>query len=79
MAAERQTGAADGRIEIANEFASVVVRQVQTRNGTRLEIASPRLGFAIQMDAVALESLTWQTMDTFTRFLSTPFGPAEGG
>lgn len=65
------------QLEITNEFAAVVVRRVQTRNGVRLEIASPRLGFSIELDAIALESLTWQTMDTFTRFLSTPFGPSE--
>jgi hypothetical protein len=64
-------------IEIVNEFAAVRVRKVHTRNGQRLEISSPRLGYAIRLDALALESLTWQTMDTFTRFLETPFGPPE--
>ena len=65
----------DSPIEITNEFASVLVRKVPTRNGVRLEIFSPRLGHRIQLDAVALESLTWQTIETFSRFLSTPFGP----
>lgn len=77
MAEEHVAAEAQARFEITNEFAGVVVRRVQTRNGARLEIASPRLGFAIQLDAMALESLTWQTMDTFTRFLATPFGPSE--
>lgn len=67
----------DRDIEITNEFAVVRVRKVWTRNGERLEITSPRLGHAIRLDALALESLTWQTMDTFTRFLETPFGPPE--
>ncbi len=67
----------DPRIEITNEFASVVVQKVPTRNGARLEIFSPRLGQRIQLDAVALESLTWQSMETFSRFLATPFGPAR--
>lgn len=67
----------DQAIEVGNEFAVVSVRKVQTRNGARLEISSPRLGFRIRLDALALESLTWQTMETFTRFLETPFGPHE--
>ncbi len=62
-------------IELANEFAAVRVRKVLTRNGVRLEISSPRLGYRIRLDPLALESLTWQTMETFTRFLSHPFGP----
>ena len=66
-------------IELINEFASVSIRKIQTRNGERLEVSSPRLGYRIQLDALALEGLTWQTMETFTRFLETPFGPHEYG
>jgi hypothetical protein len=64
-------------IEVSNEFAIVSVRKVLTRNGARLEIHSPRLGHKIRLDALALESLTWQPMETFTKFLETPFGPHE--
>jgi hypothetical protein len=64
-------------IELINEFASVCIRKVRTRNGERLEISSPRLGYRLQLDALALEGLTWQTMETFTKFLETPFGPHE--
>ncbi|MQB00632.1 MAG: dihydrodiol dehydrogenase [Actinobacteria bacterium] len=60
---------------MTNEFAAVRVRKIETRNGTRLEISSARLGYTIQLDALALESLTWQTMNTFTEFLRTPLGP----
>jgi len=71
-------GAPDGpTIEITNEFSTVHVQRVRTRNGVRLRISSPRLDRAIDIDALALESLTWQTMDTFSRFLATPFGPSE--
>lgn len=63
-------------IEVCNEFATVQIRRVYTRNGMRLEIASPRLGTRIQLDAMALESLTWQSMDVFSQFLTDPFGPA---
>lgn len=64
-------------IEIANEFATVTVRKVLTRNGERLEISSDRLNYSVRLDPLALESLTWQPAETFTRFLDTPFGPGE--
>lgn len=63
--------------EIKNEFASVYCKRVHTRNGMRLEISSPKLGYAIQLDALALESITWQEMDVFSKFLETPFGGEE--
>jgi hypothetical protein len=66
-----------GPIELANEYASVVVRKVRTRNGVRLEIASPRLERSIQLCPLELESLTWQTPETFSGFLHTPFGPED--
>jgi hypothetical protein len=64
-------------VEVGNEFAFVRVRKLATRNGERLEIAAPKLGYVIRLDAIELESLTWQTTETFTRFLETPFGPGE--
>jgi hypothetical protein len=51
------------------------VRVVHTRNGVRLEIAAPRLGQGIRLCPLELETLTWQTPETFSGFLSTPFGP----
>jgi len=72
-----ETRAADPAVDVGNEFAVVSVRKVYTRNGERLEISSPRLGYAIRLDALALESLTWQTMETFTKFLEEPFGPHD--
>ena len=64
-------------VEIANEFAFVRVRKVLTRNGERLEIAAPKLGYVIRLDAIELESISWQTSETFARFLDEPFGPAR--
>jgi hypothetical protein len=59
--------------EIANEFARVRVRKRYTRNGVRLEISAPRVGASVMLDAVLLESLTWQSDETLASFLSTPF------
>jgi hypothetical protein len=69
---------ADEPVEIGNEFALVKVRKIWTRNGERLEITAPKLGYRIRLDALELESLTWQTSETFSKFLETPFGPGAG-
>lgn len=61
--------------ELANEYAMVTVRKVYTRNGVRLEIVAPRLGRGIRLDPVELETLTWQSHETFSQWLRTPFGP----
>lgn len=64
---------------IANEFAVVHLTKILTRNGCRLEIKSPRLGYVISLDPLELDSLTWQTPDTFAEFLRTPYGPGPDG
>ena len=68
---------ARNELVINNEFAQVVCRKVYTRNGERLEVTSPKLGYRILLDALALESLTWQKMDVFSKFLENPFGPVS--
>lgn len=62
------------KIMIGNEFTQVIIRKVYTRNGERLEIVSPKLQRSIQLDPLALESLTWQEPEVFTGFLAKPFG-----
>lgn len=64
--------------EIVNEFAAVKIQRVMTRNGMRLLISSPRLGFSTMLDAMSLESLTWQPPEVFSNFLEQPFGPGGG-
>lgn len=66
---------ASGGLTLSNEFTTVVVEKVTTGNGERLRISAPRLGYRIDLDPMQLESLTWQTPETFSRFLETPFGP----
>ena len=69
--------ASDAGIELANEYAMVRVRPVETGNGVRLEITAPRLGRVIRLCPLELESLTWQSHETFSRFLRTPMGPED--
>ncbi|HEX8258845.1 MAG TPA: hypothetical protein VF558_00990 [Rubrobacteraceae bacterium] len=61
--------------ELANEFAYTLVRKVRIRGRSRLEIHSPRLNYRIYLDPPLLESLTWQTTATFSKFLEEPYGP----
>jgi hypothetical protein len=63
--------------EFTNEFAYTLVRKVRIRGGARLEILSPKLDYHTYLDAPLLESLTWQTTATFSRFLEEPYGPRD--
>lgn len=64
------TDSNDGPIVIANEFADVVIRKVDTRNGMRLDIWSPRRGTRILLDAVALDCLSYQEPSLITELLA---------
>ena len=48
----------DQPIVVSNEFATVTVRKVFTRNGERLEIRSVTQDRWVRLDAIALEALT---------------------
>ncbi len=52
-------------LTVANEFTEVTVHRVDTRNGSRLLITSPRTGRWITLDALEVEALTWQNTRTF--------------
>lgn len=62
---------------IANEFAQVILRKVRTANGERLQIRSPKLGTEILLDPVVLEGATWQTPESFSKWLEGSYGPLE--
>lgn len=68
-------GARGEVITIANEFAEVRVRRVDTRNGSRLLIESPKSGQWVALDPLEMEALTWQTTATFSAMIGNPFGP----
>lgn len=63
-------GGGEGPIIVANEFADVVVRRVETRNGMRLDIWSPKRGSRVLLDAVALDCLSFQEPELITELLS---------
>ena len=55
---------------------ALTVLEVRTRNGERLEIHSPKLGYTIYLDALELEAISWQPVETFSRMLENPWGPS---
>ena len=62
-------------ITVANEFAEVEVRRVDTRNGSRLLISAPKTGRSISLDALELEALTRQNTRTLAAMVGNPDGP----
>ena len=72
---ERRVSGEEEYTEFTNEFAYTLVRKVRVGNEARLEILSPKLDYQTYLDAPLLESLTWQTTATFSKFLEEPYGP----
>lgn len=54
---------------ITNEFGHVEVSVPTSGDHVWLELAAAKLGFAIRLNAVALESIAWQEQDTFTELI----------
>jgi hypothetical protein len=77
-------GAVGEPLTVANEFAEVVVRRVDTRNGSRLLISTPRTGQWISLDALEVAALTWQNPRTLAAMVGNaeapllPDDPEEG-
>jgi hypothetical protein len=68
-------GAVGDPLTVANEFAEVQVRRVDTRNGSRLLITAPRTGQWISLDALEVEALTRQNTRTLTAMVGNSYGP----
>jgi hypothetical protein len=78
-AAAEENGDADVKkaVTVTNEFAEAAVRALETDAGDRLEIEAPKLGYRTRLTPTGLETVTWQTTETFTEFLEKPFGPDD--
>jgi hypothetical protein len=68
-------GAVGEPLTIANEFTEVVVRRVDTRNGSRLLIAAPRSGQWISLDALEVEALARQNTRTLAAMVGNAYAP----
>lgn len=64
-----------GEFSIRNEFATVTVRKVVSRNGERLQITSPFFNSTVLLDALQVEGLTWQEPEFFSFLLRGSIGP----
>jgi len=62
-------------LAVGNEFAEVRVTRVETRNGSRLLIESPKSGQWVALCPLELEALTWQNTATFSAMVGNPYGP----
>ena len=62
-------------IVLGNEFSEIRVSRVETRNGSRLMIHSPRSGQWVALCPFELEALTWQSPATFSAMIGHPFEP----
>ena len=74
-------GAVGEPLTVANEFTEVVVRRVDTRNGSRLLITAPKSGRWISLDALEVEALTWQNTRTLAAMvgnINTPLLSDDG-
>lgn len=56
---------------INGEYATVCIRRVETPKGVRLEIDVIDCDHQVRLDAVMLECLTWQSIETFEEWLET--------
>ncbi|MUM16821.1 dihydrodiol dehydrogenase [Mycobacterium sp. CBMA271] len=68
-------GATGETLVIGNEFTEVQVRKVQTRNGSRLLILSPKSGQWISLDALEVEAITWQNTRTLAAMVGNVNAP----
>jgi hypothetical protein len=62
-------------ITLGNEFSEVRVSRIDTRNGARLLIESPKSGQWIALCPLEVEALTWQNTAVFTAMIGNPGGP----
>ena len=62
----------DEYTEISDHAAIVRVRKVRTGNGVRLEIHTPQKDRRVYQDPQNIESLAWQTPQTFSDTLEDP-------
>jgi hypothetical protein len=78
---ELLSGAVGEPLTVANEFTEVVVRRVDTRNGSRLLVYAPKSGRWISLDALEVEALTRQNARTLAAMVGSagaPLVPDDG-
>lgn len=54
---------------VTNEFGHAEVRASESPDHDWLAIVAPKQGFSVRLNAVALESITWQEQDAFAELI----------
>jgi hypothetical protein len=67
----------DETLRIGNEYTVVQLTVFDTDEGSRLEIDSPKLGYASLLSVAELAALSRQEMSLFSDLLHTPLGPVD--
>ena len=67
----------DETLQIGNEYTVVQLTVLDTDDGPRLELDSPKLGYSCRLDASELAVLCRQEMTLFSDLLKTPLGPVD--
>ncbi|MFB6222968.1 MAG: hypothetical protein ABEH86_04760 [Haloarcula sp.] len=67
----------DETLQIGNEYTVVQLTVLDTDDGPRLELDSPKLGYSCRLDASELAALCRQEMTLFSDLLKTPLGPVD--
>jgi hypothetical protein len=62
----------DEYTEISTDSATDLVHRVRTHNGTRLEVRSSQAGSQVRLDALLIESLSWQSPGELAAGLESP-------
>ena len=62
-------------ITLGNEFSEVRISRIDTRNGARLLIESPKSGYWVALCPLEVEALTWQNTAVFSAMIGNPSGP----
>ncbi len=62
-------------IVLGNEFSEVRISRIDTRNGARLLIESPKSGHWVTLCPLEAEALTWQNTAVFSAMIGNPGTP----
>jgi hypothetical protein len=73
----RNASSAGQSLQIGNEYTVVELRVLETEDGPRLELESPKLGYTCRLSAAELAALSRQQMSLFSDLLRTPLGPVD--
>lgn len=64
-------------LQVGNEYTVLQLTAYDSDDGPRLDVESPKLGWACRLSTAELAALTRQQMSLFSDLLRTPLGPVD--